>query len=158
MQHLNRSFAACLIGLTASMLPWPSVSAESNARLGTNLTEVNDYSSQVPFIDAFKQSREWYTQRDGVFDTEEAARLQLDTNGWLRTLAPTAGAAVQYTRVCTLVFSMGAVVGGPQAGKLPYPAGDWTVLFDGRGSLSYSLAGRINADRQRARRRWPGCG
>ena len=116
MQHLNRSFAACLIGLTASMLPWPSVSAESNARLGTNLTEVNDYSSQVPFIDAFKQSREWYTQRDGVFDTEEAARLQLDTNGWLRTLAPTAGAAVQYTRVCTLVFSMGEVVGGLNAG------------------------------------------
>ena len=145
MQHLNRSFAACLIGLTASMLPWPSVSAESNARLGTNLTEVNDYSSQVPFIDAFKQSREWYTQRDGVFDTEEAARLQLDTNGWLRTLAPTAGAAVQYTRVCTLVFSMGAVVGGPMAGKLPYPAGHWTVRFDGRGTLSYSLAGRINA-------------
>ncbi len=145
MQLLNcRTFgrSTFLIGL---FLVLPCAGAQSNARLGTNLTEVNDYSNQVPFIDAFKQSREWYTQRDGSFDTGEAARLQLDSNGWLRTLAPTDGAAVQYTRVCTLVFSMGAVGGGPQAGKLPYPAGDWTVRFDGRGSLSYSLAGRINA-------------
>lgn len=145
MSHINWRTSAWAAGLITVLLVSPSVGAQNKTRLGTNLTEVNDYSSQVPFIDAFKQSREWYTQRDGVFNTEEAARLQLDPNGWLRTLTPTVGAAVQYTRVCTLVFSMGAVAGGPQAGKLPYPAGDWTVRFDGRGSLSYSLAGRINA-------------
>jgi hypothetical protein len=134
----------CAVGLMALLLSsWPCASAENGARLGTNLTEVNDYSNQLPFIDAFKQSRDWYTQRDGTFDTNEAGRLQLDANGWLRTLSPSSGAAVQYTRVCTLVFSMGSVVGGPQDGKLPYPAGDWTVRFDGRGSLSYSLAGRL---------------
>lgn len=115
----------------------------AQARLGTNLTEVTDYSNQVPFIDAFKFSRDWYTQRDGVFDTNEAARLQLDSNGWLTTLTPTSGAAVQYTRVCTLVFSMAAVSSGDQAGKLPYPAGDWTVRYDGSGQLSYSLAGKL---------------
>lgn len=142
MHHHKRRVPALAFGLMVLLLAVPCAMAQNNARLGTNLSEVTDYSSQLPFIDAFKQSRDWYTQRDGSFDTNEAARLQLDVSGWLRTLAPTAGAAVQYTRVCTLVFSMGSVAGGPQAGKLPYPAGDWTVRFDGRGSLNFSLAGR----------------
>ncbi len=118
--------------------------AQSNARLGTNLTGVEDYNPNVPFIDAFKQSRPWYTQRDGSFDTGEAARLQLDAQGWPTTLAPTPGPAVQFTRVCTLVFSMGAVEGGPNAGQFPYPAGNWTVRYDGRGQLNYNFAARAN--------------
>ena len=143
MLNHNLRVHARVFGLVAVIAVAPCACAQaSNARLGSNLSGVTDYSSQLPFLDAFKQSREWYTQRDGSFDTGEAARLQLDANGWLKTLSPTVGPAVQYTRVCTLVFSMGAVVGGPQAGKLPYPPGDWTVRFDGRGSLSYSLAGK----------------
>lgn len=116
--------------------------ARDTARLGTNLTGVEDFYSNLPFLDAFKQSRPWYTQRDGSFDTNEAQRLQLDASGWLKTLTPTSGPAVQYTRVCTLVFSMAAVDAGPLKGQLPYPSGDWVVRYDGVGQLSYSLAAR----------------
>ena len=136
----KRSLLALFAGVT---LLSPAL-AQDKARLGTNLTGVEDFYSNVPFIDAFKQSRPWYTQRDGRFDTNEAERLQLDASGWLKTLAPTAGAAVQYTRVCTLVFSMAAVDAGPQAGKLPYPAGAWVARYDGSGQLSYSIAAKPN--------------
>ena len=119
--------------------------AQDKARLGTNLTGIEDFYSNLPFIDAIKQSRNWYTQRDGSFDTNEADRLQLDASGWLKTLTPTAGSAVQYTRVCTLVFSMAAVDAGAQAGKLPYPAGAWVARYDGSGQLSYSLAAKLNS-------------
>jgi hypothetical protein len=40
---------------------------------------------------------------------------------------------------------MAAVDAGPQAGKLPYPAGEWEVRYDGVGQLSYSLAARLNS-------------
>ena len=140
-QALAHRLLISAVACAALMVP---AMAQDKARLGTNLTGVEDFYSNVPFIDAFKQSRPWYTQRDGSFDTNEAERLQLDDSGWLKTLTPTPGSAVQYTRVCTLVFSMAAVDAGPQAGKLPYPAGDWVVRYEGSGQLSYSLAGKLN--------------
>ena len=136
--------ARALAATVACVVLLAPAHSQDKARLGTNLTGVEDYYSNLPFLDSFKQSRPWYTQRDGSFDTNEADRLQLDASGWLKTLAPTPGAAVQYTRVCTLVFSMGAVDAGPQAGKLPYPGGDWVVRYEGSGKLSYSLAAKPN--------------
>ncbi len=39
--------------------------------LGTNLSLVRDWSSQIPFIDGFKSSRAWIPQKSDVWDTTE---------------------------------------------------------------------------------------
>lgn len=122
-----------------------AVAQAAGFRLGTNLDAVTDYSPAMPFLDVFKQGREWYTANAGSFDTGEAARLDTDANGWLRSLAPKDGGTASYDRACTLIFSMGAANGGPQAGRLPYPAGKYTVLYAGAGTLEYSLAARLDA-------------
>lgn len=99
--------------------------------LGTNLNTFRDYSSEWATVDAFKQSRAWIPQcmdcRPPVWDTGESARLDLDENGWLRSL-PAVGDGARYTSVGTTTL-------GGLAGH--YPGGRWTVLYEGRGTLTY---------------------
>lgn len=117
--------------------------AQTALPLGTNLAEVTDYSTAVPFADVMKMAREWFTGTADTFDTGEAARLRTDALGWPVSLAPTPGAAVRFDRVCTLIFSMSPVNGGPRAGQLPYPGGDYTVIYEGTGQLRYDFAARL---------------
>ncbi len=116
------------------------------ARLGTNLTDVNDWSSQVPFVDLFKSSRSWVTQCSyygddpdpgctGQWDTGEADLLDLDDQGWVRAL-PAPADAPTFTRATAYwAFYPG------------FPGGRYHVLYDGTGSIEYGLgAGRIDAE------------
>ncbi|MFM1895962.1 MAG: hypothetical protein RLZZ385_1036 [Pseudomonadota bacterium] len=135
----------CLTTLAATLVFSTALAQSPRFELGTNLDSVTDYSTQLPFLDLFKMSREWYTQSTTTFDTGEAARLNLDTDGWVRSLTPTGSGPVSFTRACTLIFSMGAVEGGPENGKLPYPAGAYVVRYDGQGTIDYGLAARRNA-------------
>lgn len=96
--------------------------------LGTNLDAVVDYSPQYPFVDAFKQSRTWITQSETVFDTGEEDQLDLDADGWVRSL-PTPGSGPEYDRVATLLFFTGE--------DAHYPAGQYVVTYDGQGLLEY---------------------
>jgi hypothetical protein len=96
--------------------------------LGTNLSSVVDWSTQLAFIDAFKASRAWIPQSEGVWDTGEAQKLDLDENGWLKSL-PTDG-SVKYTSVGTLLLRE---IGGR------YPGGQYLVLYDGEGTLEYEF-------------------
>ncbi len=138
-----------VIGLVAVVAAQaqPVPNAAVNA-LGTNLDAVVDFSPQMPFVDLFKASRPWYGQADGTFDTNEANLLDLDAQGWVRTLNLRPGVATlvapRFTRICTLLMSMGPVNGGPVAGQLPYPAGQYVVRYEGQGTLVYSLAARKN--------------
>lgn len=116
-----------------------------NYRLGTNLSEVVDYSNQVPFIDLMKMGREWFTSNNATFDTNEAHLLLKDSDGWPTSITPATLVPVQFNKICTLIFSMGPVQGGPAAGGLPYPAGQYVVRYDGQGTLEYRLAARHNA-------------
>lgn len=93
--------------------------------LGTNLDPVFDYSPQYVFVDAFKQSREWLTQTETTFDTGHAGSLDLDAEGWVRSI-PSGG---PYDRVATLLF-----FDGEQA---RYPSGTYVVTYDGSGVLEY---------------------
>jgi hypothetical protein len=93
--------------------------------LGTNLDAVVDYSPQYVFVDAFKQSREWITQTESTFDTGHAGSLDLDADGWVRSL-PAGG---PYDRVTSLLF-----FDGEQA---RYPAGTYVVTYEGSGVLEY---------------------
>lgn len=109
----------------------------STRQLGTNLDGVTDYSPQLPFTDLFLISREWFTQcQQGVdpgctsaksWDTGEAAQLDTDAQGWVRSL-PAPSAAPVYTSVATY-WDL------PQE----FPSGRYVVLYEGRGTIEYGL-------------------
>ncbi|NJR40504.1 MAG: cellulose-binding protein [Leptolyngbyaceae cyanobacterium CSU_1_4] len=107
--------------------------------VGTNLNGIADWSTQQPFIDAFKSSRSWITQCQpsepgckGGWSTEEFSQLNLDQSGWVKSLPDPADPA-EYTRVSTLLFR-------DLAGQ--YPAGKYLVLYTGEGTLEYSFDAR----------------
>ena len=97
--------------------------------LGTNLANIADWSTQLPFLDGFKSSRPWITQKDGTWDTQESSTLDLDANGWIKSL-PSTGSSQQYKYASTLLYR-------ELQGK--YPSGRYVVLYDGKGRLSYGM-------------------
>ncbi|PSB22516.1 cellulose-binding protein [filamentous cyanobacterium CCP1] len=103
--------------------------------LGTNLSGVADWSTQLPFLDAFKSARSWIPQCvagepgcSGGWSTDEYDRLDLDEQGWVKSL-PAADDPAEYTRVGTLMFRD---IGDK------YPGGQYVVLYDGEGTIEYS--------------------
>jgi hypothetical protein len=104
--------------------------------LGMGLSGLSDYSTQLPFLDAFKTARPWITQCvssdpgcNGQWDTNEQSKLDLDANGWVKSL-PTPGSGATYSRVGTLMYR-------DIPGK--YPTGRYVVLYDGEGTITYSF-------------------
>ena len=104
--------------------------------LGIGLHGIADWSTQLPFLDAFKSSRQWFTQClsgdpgcNGEPDTGEYNLLNLDENGWVKSL-PTPEEAPKYTRVSTLLLR-----------EIPnrYPSGKYVVLYDGEGRIEYGF-------------------
>ena len=106
-----------------------------NTSLGTNLNGIAEWSTEMPFIDAFKSSRQWITQCvktdpgcRGVWDTGEFSKLNLDQYGWVKSL-PAPGDSPEYTRVATIMFK----------GVEQYPSGQYVVLYDGQGIIEYKF-------------------
>jgi hypothetical protein len=102
--------------------------------LGTNLSGISPWSTQLPFLDAFKTSVPWLTQCageelgcSGSWASDEYAQLDLDEQGWVKSL-PTASDPPEYTRVGTLLFRE---INGR------YPGGQYVVLYDGEGAIEY---------------------
>lgn len=111
------------------------IGSNATSPLGSNLSDWRDWSTEQPFIDLFKTSRGWIPQAPGVWDTGERARLDLDADGWPRSL-PAAGATdVRYRSVATLLLT-GADLNATR------PGGEYVVLHDGEGTLAYGLGAR----------------
>lgn len=102
-------------------------SAATPKPLGTNLVFLSDWSIYM-LSDAFKQSRPWITSSWTTWDTHETDQLDLDEDGWVRSLPAANDASVTYRHVTTLMFT-------DMQGQ--YPAGEYVVLYDGEGQLSY---------------------
>jgi hypothetical protein len=110
---------------------------EGALRLGTNLAEVTDYSPQLPFVNLFRSSRTWLTQCEvgvdsgctsaNAFDTNEAHLLELDADGWVRSLPPRSSPET-YTSVAT-VWDL----------PTPFPPTRYVVLYEGEGVIEYRL-------------------
>lgn len=104
--------------------------------LGTNLTLPVDWDTEVPFVDVFRLTRPWISQRDGA-PYGQGGPLDLDSHGWIASLSPGQHAD-------TVMLDNGGY----------YPAGRYTLLYDGSGTLDFlgtarvvsSSAGRIELD------------
>lgn len=95
--------------------------------LGVNLNSINDWSTQFPFLDVFKSARKWITQTEKEWDTNEYNLLDLDSNGWVKSL-PSPGGSAKYTRVRTL-FNV----------TQHAPGNQYVVLYDGEGTIEYQF-------------------
>ncbi|HIO91710.1 MAG TPA: hypothetical protein EYG68_02565 [Leucothrix mucor] len=122
-----------MITLTAS------AKYSSNPRLGTNVGSLDKLTSSVPFTDIFKISRGWFTScefdwqsghgidpdctRKNSFNTREQNLLDLDANGWVKSLP-----APQHSPVFTSVSSTWVL---PEH----FPLGRYVVLYKGQGTI-----------------------
>lgn len=101
--------------------------------LGVGLNGITDWSSELPFIDIFKQSRDWITQcgegspENCPWGTQENDRLDLDENGWVKSLPDKGDTRVKFRYVETPIFM----------GNHPLIPGRYIVLYEGEGTLDY---------------------
>ena len=119
--------------LPASTTPPAPIGSNAASPLGTNLSDWSDWVTEQPFINVFKSSRSWITQAPGVWDTGEEQALNLDANGWVVSLPAATDGTVKYRTVTTLLLDGTDFVGIRQGGQ-------YVVLYDGEGILTYSLA------------------
>ena len=94
-------------------------SAAQSTFLGTNLTGIADWSTQYPFLDYFKSSRDWITHTDSTWNTNESNKLQLDGDGWVTSLD-----GGQFT-------SVGTLLPNDNQGRR------FVVLYEGEGTIQY---------------------
>lgn len=95
----------------------------AGASLGINLAGLADWSTELPFVDVFRMSREWVSQREGA-SWGQGPRLDLDGHGWVKRLAPGTWAE----------SPMNTIEGDH------YPSGVYTVLYEGSGEIAFSNA------------------
>ena len=114
-------------------------------RLGMNLNGPADWNSELPFVDVFRLSRPWISQKEGA-TWGKGPELELDAHGWVKRLEPDCWAE---TPLCT-------ISGGH------YPGGKYTVLYDGRGELDFGIRKPLTVNcvtqRRRSGRRGSGRG
>lgn len=123
-----------MLGINSSLCSLENMTVNGQS-LGMGLSGVTDYSSQLPFLDLFKTARPWIPQSNSTWDTQEASLLDLDADGWVRSLPATQNqtSPPRYTRVGTLMLR-----DIPNA----YPPGRYVVLYEGTGTMSYGFAAR----------------
>jgi hypothetical protein len=116
--------AATVVAPTSPEKSAPAGKAHNaSSPLGTNLDAINDWSSSFPFVDAMKRSREWASTNDHTWEDQKP--LPQDDSGWVKQLAKG-----QYAR--TLLFW----------DVKHYPAGDYTLRYDGTGTFDFMGATR----------------
>jgi hypothetical protein len=120
-----------------------NVIVAARSGVGINLTGISPYSAEMPTIDLMKKASPWLTQctpggncadfRSGAsgYDTLEEAQLDLDPNGWVKSLPSASDATLKFRTVMTKL-----------AESAVQQAGNYTVLYDGSGTIAYSGAGK----------------
>jgi len=116
--------------VTVGLLPTQAFGQVDNSMstVGTNFWFMYDNQYTWPFVDFFKQSREFWSGSSSQWDDGRA--LTLDTNGYPTSLLSGQHAA-------TLLF---------WAGTAHYPVGQYVLLYDGQGTVSvdFSQGAAIN--------------
>ena len=103
-----------------------ALAAEAEPRLGMNLAGPADWMTELPFVDVFRTSRPWISQKNGA-GWGQGPELALDESGWVKKLEPGCYAE---SMLCT--------IGGGH-----YPAGTYTVLYEGEGKIDFGKNAKI---------------
>jgi hypothetical protein len=107
----------------------------AQSAMGINLATVNYFATEQPFINSFISSERWITHSDATWDTNEEKYVNLDANGWPITLNSVSEPTAQQFNSLGVLFLLGM----PNTANGIYPAGQYIVLYDGKGKLSYGL-------------------
>lgn len=121
---LKRSAGSWLVFVFASIVGGSLAAAAPPAprpALGINLSGPADWNTELPFVDVFRLSRQWISQRKGE-GWGKGPKLELDERGWVQRLETDCFAE---TPLCT-------IEGGH------YPSGEYTVLWEGDGKIELS--------------------
>ncbi len=110
-----------LLVLTATGL----AQAIPKTKVGTNLSSVNYYATQLPFVDIFKTAKAWHSATSSTWN--DGRTIATDSNGNVTKLE-----AGQYAR--TLVLRE---IGGH------YPIGEYNLTFQGEGQLEIGFAAKV---------------
>jgi hypothetical protein len=121
----------CFIFLILSIafnLPFPiaSESKPADQSLGINLNGIADWSTEYPFIDFVKSSREWIAQKKDS-SWGKGGELDLNPEGWVQSLQPD-----QYADLIFVTIKKGLV---------PYKR--FIVNYEGEGEIVYSLNAKL---------------
>jgi hypothetical protein len=108
-----------------------------NARsaMGINLAAVNYFANEQPFINAFLESQQWITHSNAAWDTNEEQYISLDANGWPITLTGVNEPSPQKFNSVGVTFLQNM----PSTPNGVYPGGQYVVLYDGQGTLTYGF-------------------
>jgi hypothetical protein len=139
--HCRRitAFLSVLLCAIASHAACAESSANANSAMGINLTGVSYYTPQVPFLNLFKTNSGFATQNAAGSETNEEQYLSLDPNGWPTSLkAVNEPATQQFTRVSALILR------SPSSNSV-YASGQYIVLYQGQGTLSYGFDAEKNS-------------
>jgi hypothetical protein len=83
----RRAFqASLLMSVCGVSAVWAASNANQTSPLGINLQAVTYSSVEQPFLDIFKTNAGWTPQTRSGQATGEEKYLDLDANGWLRSL------------------------------------------------------------------------
>ena len=130
------------IGFSIVLMQTTHARFSDNPRLGINVGDLGKLTSSIPFTDIFKSSRGWFTSceydwaakrpidsgctRKTSLNTQEQNILELDGNGWVRSL-PAPNEEPVYTSV-TSTWRLSD----------HFPTGRYVVLYDGEGVMKIS--------------------
>ncbi len=115
---IDRVCVAILSFLTAGCIAPAVAAAAAEPAFGINLAGPVDWNSELPFVDVFRMSRPWISQREGA-GWGKGPELDLDKRGYVRRLKPGCFAE---SIVCTIDGNH-------------YPSGNYTMFFEGTGEI-----------------------
>lgn len=95
--------------------------ANNNSSIGMNLSLITDRTTEYPFLNFEKYARSWLSQKRGA-KWGEGGELQLDENGWVKSLKPGQSAELIFLHV--------------DEGRLPYKR--YIVRYKGKGKVEYA--------------------
>lgn len=94
------------------------------SRLGINLAGPADWNTEHPFVDVFKLSRKWISQKKGM-PWGKGPELERDENGWIKRLEPDCWAETP-------------ILTGGHA-----PVGEYVCLYDGEGEIDFTMNAKV---------------
>ena len=104
-----------------------------NSGLGTNLTSVNYYSAEQPFIDIFKHAKKWMDENNAYYQDGE---LNVDENGWVKSIP--AGKIVQTTLPADKIQSSGFILLYNGEGTIEFRSA--TITKQSAGRIEFTVA------------------